>query len=181
MSVPIHRLAVLVLLIFFTPLALAHSGYSNGYGVLAGLLHPLLGWDHLLSAWMVGVLALAYPSARSVHLLPVFFAAMGTGLLQSGALVSALVAEAMIFIALLMFIHYHFFAAHLPASWSLVIVALSGLAHGQMHFLNMPNQVPMPAYACGLILSSAFLIGMSMGVRYFSSAHWNRCSVLTEK
>lgn len=181
MFVHTHRWAMLLALMLFAPLALAHSGHAGDYGMLAGLLHPLLGWDHLLSAWMVGVLALAYPPERSVSLLPVFFAMMGVGLFQGGALVSGIVAEVMILAALLMFIPYHFFAAQLPQSWPLMIVAFSGLAHGQVHFMHAPDGVSVAAYAGGLILSSAFLIAMSMGVKYFSCAHWNRCSVLTEK
>jgi len=36
-------------------LAAAHTGASHAEGLLAGLVHPLTGWDHLAAALAVGV------------------------------------------------------------------------------------------------------------------------------
>lgn len=51
------HLPLLALLLFLPMLAQAHGLHDHGGGWLAGLIHPLLGLDHLLAALAVGLWA----------------------------------------------------------------------------------------------------------------------------
>ena len=52
----IGQTSLLALLALAPSIALAHSGHHSS-GMLAGIMHPLLGWDHLLAMVAVGMLA----------------------------------------------------------------------------------------------------------------------------
>jgi urease accessory protein len=53
-----HRIVALGLSLAFAPLvAQAHPGHETHASLLAGLLHPLTGWDHLMVLMSLGVLA----------------------------------------------------------------------------------------------------------------------------
>ncbi|MBL8436807.1 MAG: HupE/UreJ family protein [Zoogloeaceae bacterium] len=134
---------------------LAHPGHgSDGFG--AGLLHPLLGWDHLLAMLAVGLYA-ARTSAAPWRMPATFVAAMlaGTGLgamgidwpgVETGVASSVLVLGLMI-------------AATMRLPGALPLVAFFALCHGVAHGVEMPADAARMAgsYVLGLVLVTALL------------------------
>lgn len=67
--------------------AMAHPGHATGADPLtAGLLHPVLGFDHLLAALASGLLAVRIGTRRAMWLIPATFVGL---MLAGGALASA--------------------------------------------------------------------------------------------
>ena len=67
--------AAVFILTLFSPLAMAHTGGAEAGGWVAGLMHPLLGLDHLLAMFAVGMLG-ARMGGRALWRLPLLFVGM---------------------------------------------------------------------------------------------------------
>lgn len=145
--------------------ALAHPGHANG--VLAGMLHPLLGLDHLLAMLAVGIWA-ARMGGRARWLVPVIFLAcmaLSAGLAlggialplgEGGVAASVLLAGVLIAAPL-----------RLTPAFGVLVVALFASAHGYAHGLEMPVLASPWLYGAGFLLSTASLhvAGLSLGGR----------------
>lgn len=145
--------------------ALAHPGHANG--ALAGMLHPLLGLDHVLAMLAVGMWA-ARMGGRARWLVPASFlvcmalfaglalAGVAMPLGEGGIAASVLLAGMLIAAPVRM----------TPALGGLV-VALFATAHGYAHGLEMPALASPWLYGAGFLLSTALLhvAGMSLGDR----------------
>lgn len=112
--------------------ALAHSG-GHVSGMMAGLAHPLLGVDHLLVLFFVGVWAAFRPTTTAWQGPVVFLAMMAFGgglvlmgltlpFVEVGILASVLLLGLMIMLG-----------RHLPMSTGLAAIAGVALLHGQAH------------------------------------------------
>jgi len=130
-------------------------------GLLSGLAHPLIGWDHALFLVAVGLLAAA--AARAWTLPAAFVAAVPLGIAGHG-LVGALPGTALLApltvlaIAVLMIVRPTL--RPLPMT---VLVALAGLAHGHAYAETIVGAEPTPiaAYLAGL---TVIQIGVAAGV-----------------
>ncbi|HLA29759.1 MAG TPA: HupE/UreJ family protein [Pseudomonas sp.] len=151
------RKALYALALFCTPgLAFAHAGHDHA-GVLAGLVHPLLGLDHLLAMLAVGLWA-AQQSGAARWALPLSFVAsllLGGLLGFNGvqlALVESGIAASLLALGLLVAV-----AVRLPLALSLGLTALFALSHGLAHALELPLQASPWGYSAGFVLASAAL------------------------
>ncbi|RJG01962.1 HupE/UreJ family protein [Noviherbaspirillum sedimenti] len=165
MRIHYFKAAVAAAATFFSGAALAHPGYAHG--VLAGVLHPLLGLDHLLAMLAVGIWA-ARLGGRARWLMPASFLvcmalAAGIGmagiampLAEGGIAASVLLAGLLIASPVIM----------APALGGL-LVALFALAHGYAHGMEMPALASPWLYGAGFILATATLhaAGLFVGGR----------------
>ena len=143
--------------------ALAHPGHSSAPALLAGLMHPFSGADHLLLMVGVGMWAamlsrrwMGASASLLAMLLGVMAGAAGAGLpamewLLAGSLV------------LMGFVLTGSLRA-LPAIAGLMVFAMSAL-HGYAHGVEMAPGVSVWLYALGLTLASLTLqlAGMGLG------------------
>lgn len=145
--------------------AWAHTAASSAGGLLAGLLHPVQGVDHLLAMVAVGLWgAFLGPTLR--WSLPVVFpllmvvgamlgmAGIAFGFVEAGIAASVVVLGAAI-------------AAgwRAPAAAALVIVAGFGLLHGHAHGTELPEAAAPVAYAAGFVVATGalHLAGIALG------------------
>ncbi|MFU8763701.1 MAG: HupE/UreJ family protein [Haliea sp.] len=150
--------------------AQAHSAAEIGGGFISGLLHPVLGWDHVAAMVAVGLWG-AFLGAPALWLLPVVFPLVmafggALGLLgiplpsvEIGIALSALILGAMILLA-----------ARPPLWLAGLIVAAFAVFHGHAHGTELPEAVSPLAYSLGFVIATGLLhlagIGFGLLVRW---------------
>jgi urease accessory protein len=177
LRLPLPALAALSLAVC-APTAHAHHAMdrqlpvTSMQGLLSGLAHPLLEWDHLL--FLLGAAALVAaartPVGRGVQLLGAFAvaASIGTAIHANGmALPGAEVGVAVSLLAV---------AAALlwstPGVWPLLALAVGGgVVHGYAYGEAIVGAASSPtlAYAAGLLVAQALLL---------STVHGGWCHVI---
>lgn len=153
-------------------LAQAHSGHGahvgpaeaeQASGLLAGLLHPFTGLDHLLAMLAVGVWASQLWQGRARLGAPALFLAM----LMLGAVVAVggwvtpqlevwVAASVAAFGALLLV------GKRAPAGLGLLVLAAAAWVHGQAHGLEMVTGASASLFITGFMLGSASLHGLGL-------------------
>lgn len=141
----------------FPAMASAHPGTASASGFGHGLIHPLLGMDHLLAMVAVGLLAVQ-AGGKAVWVLPgtfVTFMVIGGVLAISGVTIpnveSGVLASLMVLGVLLAT------AFRLPVGGSILIVAGCATFHGYAHGMEMPLSAGAIAYSMGFALITALL------------------------
>lgn len=135
----------------------AHLLGAHGAGLAAGFAHPLIGLDHLIAMFAVGLWA-AQQGARAQWAVPAGFVvamtvggALGimgiggselpyieTGIAASVLLLGALVATRTI----------------LPVAAGMAVVAVFALMHGHAHGTEVPGAASPFGYAAGFVLAT---------------------------
>lgn len=140
--------------------AYAHPGH--GADALAGLLHPLLGLDHLLAMVAVGMWA-ASLGKRAAWRVPVCFtvvmvlaaavgvAGMALPLVESGIAASILVTGLLIA-----------FHVRLAPAAGAALVGLFALFHGHAHGAEMPALAAPWLYGAGFVITTGVLQGLGL-------------------
>lgn len=137
--------------------AAAHTGHGETTGLVAGLLHPLTGFDHLVAMLAVGLWAglagglrvWAWPAAFVLAMLA--GAAIGWQAVALGGLEIAIGASVLAL------------GLSLAAGWrapmalGLALIAAFGLAHGYAHGSEAPADGSGLAYTAGFALATAGL------------------------
>lgn len=147
----------LLALASLTPtLALAHPGHDES-GLLAGVIHPLTGMDHLLAMFAVGLWA-AQQKGAARWLLPCTFivtmllgGVLGFEGLELPALENGIAASVLalgLAVAL---------AARPPLGVAVMAIAIFALFHGVAHGLELPTMVSPWGYALGFVTATAAL------------------------
>lgn len=153
--------------------ALAHPGHALGdSGLLSGLLHPLLGLDHLLTMLLVGIWA-AQLGGRARRWVPAGFLALmllGAGLAGTGWVPPNLesgIAASLVVGGLL--------AATAVRVSTLPAVALAGLFalfHGAAHGAKLPATASPVLYGLGFLLATGALHLAGLGIGSAHSPAW---------
>tara|TARA_R110000772_G_scaffold196986_2_gene307739 strand:- start:9446 stop:10033 length:588 start_codon:yes stop_codon:yes gene_type:complete len=144
----------------------AHSAADIGGGFVSGLLHPVLGWDHVAAMVAVGLWG-AFLGSPALWLLPVVFPlvmAVGGALglagvnlpgVEIGIAASALVLGAMILLA-----------ARPPLWIAGLLVACFAIFHGHAHGTELPEAASPLAYSLGFVIATGLLhlSGISFGL-----------------
>lgn len=157
-----------LILAFMMPgsVAFAHSGHV-GESFYSGILHPLMGLDHLLTLLAVGVFSsLGFKNQRRV--LPAAFSVamvLGAVAAFSGFALPAIeqsITASLMIIGLVMVL-----ALKVPLIAASALVIVSALFHGNAHGLEMPAFSTVPLYMLGFILVSISIqaLGMRLGQR----------------
>lgn len=156
------RLFVLAALCTLAVPAVAHTGHHAVSGFVSGLIHPLLGLDHLLAMIAIGLWA-AQQGSRALWAIPAAF--VGTMVLGGGLALTGLalpqvetgIAASVLVLGLLV-------AAR--RQWAVAAgMAIAGgfaLFHGYAHGLEMPEAASPVLYALGFVLATAFLHGVGI-------------------
>jgi urease accessory protein len=162
---PLQFLMLLILLTL-SAAAAAHSTAGVAGGLVSGLLHPLMGPDHVVAMVAVGLWG-AFLGAPAIWLLPVVFPlvmALGGVLglagipvpgVEIGIALSAIVMGAMVI-----------FAARPPLWIAAVIVAGFAIFHGHAHGTELPEASNPLAYSLGFVISTGLLhlAGIAFGL-----------------
>ncbi len=146
--------------------ALAHTGVgAHGSPFVSGLLHPILGPDHLLAMVAVGLLA-GMTRGRALWAYPASFVA---AMILGGALgyegVALPIVEPAILASVVALGAAAAFALRPPLALACAAIALFGVAHGYAHGLEGPALGGLP-YGAGFVLATTglHLAGLAAGV-----------------
>jgi urease accessory protein len=141
--------------------AAAHPGHEAATGVLAGLLHPLTGLDHLLALLAVGLWS--RQQRHGVVLPPVFLVLMAlgascAGLLHQGILpaLETSVAATVLLLGILAAV-----SLRMPPQLAVLLAGLCGFLHGVAHGRELAGM----GSGAGFLLASALVIGLGMVVQ----------------
>lgn len=154
------QIAVVSLLI--TPAVQAHTIGSEETSWFAGLVHPLLGLDHLLVMVAMGLWASQQPKylwqLPGVFLSMMLFGSILGDLGCSLPLVEAGIASSVMVMGILLM-----FAIQLPIMPSVLVVGLFATYHGYAHGVEIPQTSGLVDHAIGFMLSTAALQGVGIG------------------
>lgn len=135
--------------------AMAHTG-AEAHSFIAGALHPMTGWDHLLAMLAVGLLA-GRGGGRMRWWMPAsFVAAMAAGAVLGANGVSVPLVEVGIACSLIAFGSALISQRPLRAPM-LVLTAGFALFHGHAHGTEMGANFSAVSYAVGFLLATALL------------------------
>ena len=149
----IFNVKIFMLLLLCPTLAHAHA--ASGSGFMAGLNHPVLGFDHLLAMISVGILS-AQMGGRAVWSVPTTF----VGVMLIGGVLGMLklpLFSIELGIAFSVFALGISLAAErkLPSTWAMIFVGFFAIFHGYAHGEEMPSMVQPALYASGFIVGTA--------------------------
>ena len=161
-----NRLTVSLLLLVITSVAEAHTTSGMSGGFVSGLLHPVLGWDHVVAMVAVGLWG-AFLGNPAIWILPVVFPlvmAFGGALgvvgvpipsVEVGIALSAIVLGGMVA-----------FAVRPPIWVAAVIVGIFAIFHGHAHGTELPNSANPLAFSLGFVISTGLLhiCGIAFGL-----------------
>ncbi|ARS52194.1 HupE/UreJ family protein [Kushneria konosiri] len=144
--------------------AMAHPGHEHGSGLMAGLLHPLTGMDHLLAMVAVGLWA-GFVMPRRVLVAPLtFMAAMGSGALLGWAGIHLPLVETGIVLSVVVFGLLTLTGGQQQSVMltraSLLCIGLFAVLHGHAHATEASGHAG--AYLAGFMLSTAALHGLGV-------------------
>lgn len=150
--------------------ALAHTGVgAHGAPFVSGLLHPLLGPDHLLTMVVVGIFA-AMTGGRARWAYPVsFVATMIVGGFLGFAGSELPVVEPTILASAIVLGLAIAFALRPPLALACAVIAIFGAAHGYAHGLEGPALGGL-RYAAGFVIATSALHGAGLGLGFAAGA-----------
>ena len=153
----IKSLSLPLLLMVAAP-AFAHPGHElHGAGFIQGLLHPLLGFDHLLAMLIVGVWAAQLGGAARVWVPASFLALMAAGAALSISGVVLPQIEAGIAVSLLVLGLVTMLALRVPLLPAMLLVGTFAVFHGAAHGLELPTLAQPVSFAMGFLMATAAL------------------------
>lgn len=135
--------------------AFAHTGHADSSGLMAGLMHPLTGSDHLLAMLAIGIWAATQKGRMQLAVPATFLLMLLTGFivgLQGFALplVETGIALSVLLLGLLLAS-----AVKLPTGLTLTLTSLFALCHGQAHGAEVSGAAL--TFALGFLSTSLML------------------------
>jgi urease accessory protein len=143
--------------------ASAHPGHGGAGGLVAGLVHPLTGIDHLAAMLLVGFWSGLLFRRSPIRLLvpAAFLAAMIAGF-ATGAIFGVGLAEPLILLSLLALGSAVAFRLRAPPVLAAMAAALFGFAHGQAHGFETPSGAFPALFALGFLLTTGALQALGL-------------------
>lgn len=162
MQAVVKRMGVALVVAAMVGPATAHTGVGAVHGFQAGVLHPLLGLDHVLAMVAVGLWAgLVGGKARLAY--PLGFVAMmvvaGLWGMSGGALPGVEIGIAVSVIVLGLAIALKLTP---PLAAGTAACALFAIFHGHAHGAELPDGAGAFSYAAGFVLATAALHGLGL-------------------
>lgn len=156
-----------LLALLVAPMALGHPHphphVHGGFG--HGLLHPLVGLDHLLAMLGVGLWASQQGTSRSTLLIPAaFLVAMLAGFLLGQASAPLLVVEFGILGSVLLVGLLVAWGGRLPLAAGMALAAVFALFHGHAHGAEMAAGLSGLSFGAGFVLASGALLAAGIGL-----------------
>ena len=158
------KLCITLVLMSLASAAYAHSGEEGANGFLAGVLHPVTGFDHLLAMVAVGIWG-ATLGRPLIWVLPVAFPMLmvvGGILGITGVAVPYIetgIAFSVIVLGLAIAADWR-----APAGVAVAIVAAFGVFHGYAHGAELPSAASPAAYVAGFVLCTGALHLAGIGI-----------------
>jgi urease accessory protein len=146
-----HGFVLLALVaLVMAPAAQAHVAEGGAGSVLAGLLHPVTGLDHVVAMVAVGLWG-AVLGMPAVGLLPVGLPLPGV---ETGIALSALVLGVMVMLQ-----------QRLPLLVAAGLVGLFALFHGYAHGLELPDGADALLFSFAFVVATGLLhlVGIALG------------------
>ncbi|MBB3104826.1 HupE/UreJ family protein [Azomonas macrocytogenes] len=134
--------------------AFAHAGH-DGNGLIAGLLHPFTGADHLLAMLAIGIWAALQPRAMQIAVPATFLTALLAGFAMGVAGTGLPLLETGIALSVLLLGLLLASAIRLPAFVSLALAGFFAIFHGYAHGAEASGSVI--AFASGFLAASLAL------------------------
>ncbi len=158
------RAAMLATATLLASPAFAHDGSAHTGGLTAGLLHPLMGPDHILAMLAIGIWAAQCKGGirwSTLFAFPIVMA-LGAILAISGVRLPGIesgIAGSVAVLGLLIA-----FAVRMPAWASAAVVSLFGLVHGVAHGMELPADASPVLFGVGFMLATLVLqaIGLKL-------------------
>ena len=159
----VGSVVAIALLAFVAP-AWAHEGAHGAGGFTAGLLHPILGWDHVVAMVAVGLWG-ACLGGPARWMLPVLFplvmasgAALGmAGIVlpgvEAGIAASAIVLGGAVLAAL-----------RAPVPVAMLVVGAFAVCHGHAHGTELPHTANAVTYGAGFVAATSLLHLAGLGI-----------------
>lgn len=158
--------ALFSLFFVFPSLAFAHIPEGAGSGFFTGFLHPILGFDHLISMVAVGLWG-AFLGDRALWILPIVFPsimAVGAAIGIIGLevpLVEFVIALSGVVLGALIALR---FKTRLAVA--MVLVGIFALFHGYAHGTEMPGQISAFTYGAGFVIGTGLLHLAGIGIGF---------------
>jgi urease accessory protein len=155
--------------VIVTPFAQAHSVTTEMTGLIAGVVHPLTGADHIVAAVAAGMWAALAGSAHVRFITAAFLGMLGLGAFTGLAGIPLSLAEPAMALSVITLGALVVLRVHLPRVAMYAVMSGFALFHGYAHAVEMPMTASAVWYAAGLLLTTSFLLisGIALG-------HWLR-------
>ena len=163
-------------LVLAPSVAFAHPGHDTS-GMLAGLSHPLFGWDHLLAMVAVGMLAVMGRSKPAWQLPCAFVGFMLLGALLGINGVAIAAVETGILLSLVVLGGLLAFGRAGYLSVVTLCCALSGLLHGNAHGIELPAGLAASSYISGFIMATIALHALGYVLASQGAKQWQTLAV----
>ena len=158
------RAGVILASVAALPLAQAHPGHGASDGLIAGLTHPLTGWDHLVAMTALGFWA-ASQGKKARWVLPAAgLCAMALGALLGHALGPVAATDQGIAASLLVLGLLMAAAVRLPLAVGAAVGGVFTLFHGLAHGAEMPASSHGLTFGLGFLFTSACLLAAGGGL-----------------
>ena len=161
------RSIVLTMILSMIPsVVYAHNGSNVPFGgFLSGLVHPVLGYDHLLAMLSVGILS-AQIGGRAIWTVPATFVSVmalggALGLIDIGLTSTELGITASLVLLGLIIAAEH----KLPILLAMAGVGFFAVFHGYAHGSEMPTTAEPALYEAGFLTGTALIhiVGLVIG------------------
>ena len=159
MDKKVFRSVILTMLLSMIPsVVYAHDGSNVPFGgFLSGLVHPVLGYDHLLAMLSVGILS-AQIGGRAIWTVPATFVSVmalggALGLIDIGLTSTELgIAASLVLLGLIIAAE-----RRLPILLAMAGVGFFAVFHGYAHGTEMPTTAEPALYAAGFLTGTALI------------------------
>lgn len=147
-------------------IAYAHSGHGATNGLIDGLLHPLLGMDHLIAMLLVGVLAYRIGGKALVALPAAFVTAMLVGGYLGATEIALPAIELGIALSVIALGAIIAADVRLPVAAAVTLTGFFAVFHGYAHGAEIPHDAGAVSYAVGFAMATALLHVAGIVVSY---------------
>jgi len=155
-------LAAVLSVLAATP-ALADAGHTMGADLVAGLIHPFMGLDHILAMFAVGMLAVQSGGKAKIILPTLFVSGMAIGGYVGLSALSIPFMEQVIIASVILLGIVIALGGKLPLGASALMVITFALFHGAAHGIEMPIDTSIIAYGLGILSATALLHAFGIG------------------
>lgn len=153
---PSAKFLIFLILLGVSATASAHPGHEVS-GLMAGLMHPFSGMDHLLAMMAVGLWAVQNGN-RQLWLLPgTFMVVMALGAMVAMAYPLLPLMESGIAASVLLLGMFTMLSLQVAARFSVAVTGLFGFFHGYAHGLEILGDIDTGTYALGFLAATAAL------------------------
>lgn len=153
---PGAKFLIFLILLGASGTASAHPGHEVS-GLMAGLMHPFSGMDHLLAMMAVGLWAVQNGN-RQLWLLPgTFMVVMALGAMVAMAYPLLPLMESGIAASVLLLGMFTMLSLQVAAKFSVAVTGLFGFFHGYAHGLEILGDIDTGTYALGFLAATAAL------------------------